>query len=145
MKPIFYSLMVCLFVTTIGFSQNNSNESILIGEWVFEFDKSFSEVEKSSRTYLDSIPNNELQIIHSNYQGRKIIFESDGDFIQSLSDGRKVSGKWLLNSMTKMIEIKLPNGAIYYQQLKILDKGSILLTPDKGSNIIINKWYYTKI
>lgn len=145
MKPIFYSLMVCLFVTTIGFSQNNSNESILIGEWVFEFDKSFSEVEKSSRTYLDSIPNNELQIIHSNYQGRKIIFESDGDFIQSLSDGREVSGKWLLNSKTNMIVIKLPNGAIYYQQLKILDKGSILLTPDKGSNIIINKWYYTKI
>jgi len=145
MKPIFYSLVVCLLVTAIGFGQRDNNNSTLNGEWMFEFNKSFSKVEESSKAYLDSIPDSELQLIYSNYEGRKIIFESNGNFTQSLPGGRNVSGKWHLNSTTNMIEIKLPNGAVYYQKLKILDSRSILITPVKGSNVIINKWYYSKL
>ncbi len=146
MKPILYSLVVCLFVTTIGFGQQDDNsKSILNGEWMFEFDKSFLSVKESSKIYLDSISGDELKIINSNYKGRRINFKSNGDFIQSLADGRQVSGTWTLDPQKKKIEIKLPNGAIFYQKLKIIDAKSILLAPYQEDTIIINKWYYTKL
>lgn len=145
MKSIYYSLMLCLLFSAIGFSQQDNKNSMLFGEWLFQFDKSFTELEYSSKKYLDSIPNVQLQEIHSNYKGRKIFFEPNGDFVQLLSDGRKVLGKWILDSANNTLEIMLPNGAIYYQKLQILDRQSILLTPDQGANIIVNKWYYNKL
>lgn len=75
MKSIYYSLMLCLLFSAIGFSQQDNKNSMLFGEWLFQFDKSFTELEYSSKKYLDSIPNVQLQEIHSNYKGRKIFFE----------------------------------------------------------------------
>ncbi len=88
MKTIYRVIIGLTFlITNISYGQAAFERELLLGEWEFELDRSFSEISKVSRSYLDSIPIEEMEFIKGNYDGRKIVFESNGAYGQIQGSG----------------------------------------------------------
>ena len=108
-------MVFCLPLTSKA--QNISQEQ-LTGTWVFNYDASFAKIEAKVKARYDSMLELNKARIVSAYKGRKISFNTDGSYLQTLSDGRKATGTWILNTDTKTIEITDPKGRVHSQKIK---------------------------
>jgi hypothetical protein len=145
MKSSILSLLICLLFTVSSIGQEIDDKSLL-GEWTFEFDKSFSQIDSKNQHYLDSISIDKLKVIESNYRNRRIIFNENGNYLQIQGNGFEVKGSWVFYPENQLLEISLPGGAVFYQYVTLLDDSSILIEPKTDGNLsmVINKWYFTK-
>ena len=148
MKTI-YSVIIGLtiLVTNVSYGQTNPERDLLVGEWEFQLDQSFSEISNVSKSYLDSIPIIELQLIKRNYDGRRIVFESNGAYRQIQGNGAIVKGNWTYDSELKTIEIILPNGALFEQSVVKMNQDNLVIVPktEENVNMIINVWYFNRL
>ncbi len=148
MKTIYNVIIgLTILVTNVSYGQTNPERDLLVGEWEFQLDQSFSEISNVSKSYLDSIPIQELQLIKRNYNGRRIVFDSNGAYRQIQGNGAIVKGNWTYDSELKTIEIILPNGALFEQSVVKMNQDNLVIVPktEENVNMIINVWYFNRL
>jgi len=147
------TIYLLLFLIVLGIpnkvisqNQNKSTNSLLVGKWIFDYDKSVNNMERSSKVHLDSINQIRQERIEKSYRGRIVMFSDNGNYEQSLADGHTATGKWELGKNKKTIIITDPNGNKHIQRIKSLSKSKLVLTPViKGkAKMLISQWNFVK-
>lgn len=137
-------LILCVFFQTTTFAQDRGTHP-LIGAWEFDYGPSFARMETSTKTRLDSLPQQKFNM-ESVYRGRKILFGADGSYVQQLADGRRSTGTWVLDG-TNNIVVTDPNGNKYPQRIKALTKTHLVIEPivSGESRPVLPEWHYKKL
>lgn len=146
-KKIAIVLLVLISLTTQKvLSQNNIDTELLIGTWVFDYDKSIIEMDEQMKTRFDKIEIKTL--IEKAYKGRKISFMKDGLCLIETSNETKTNIKWSLKK-NNIIELLDERGSKKTYLISMLNSNKLVLIPekliDKKRNALFSKHYFTKV
>lgn len=149
MKTIIYSILLLVFLVPLSSNaqEQKTIEEPLVGSWLFNNQSSFAKMESKIKAKYDSISTERKQRIESFYTGRKMHFKADGSFEQTLPDGRKSTGTWILNTQTGSIEVTASNGRVHLQKILKLTQTKLVVQP-KGINrgiMILPELHFTKL
>lgn len=137
-------LMLLVFSSTILCAQDIGTHP-LIGTWEFDYGPSLSKMETSTKTRLDGLPQQKSSV-EAAYRGRKVIFDSDGSYVQLLADGRSATGIWSLGD-NNMVLITDPRGNSYPQRITMLTDSHLVLEPivEGQTKSLFPEWHFNKL
>ncbi|GAA3630769.1 hypothetical protein GCM10022397_15610 [Flavivirga jejuensis] len=118
----------------------------LIGTWTFDYQASLNSMAQKSKTHFNEMNTVRKSKLSSTYKNRKITFNTDGSYVQVLSDGRTTNANWATNTNNNLA-ITNPNGKTVLFKIKKLETNSLILSQinTTGSmNILFTNWHLTK-
>ncbi len=145
-KKIAIVLLVLTSLTTQKvLSQNKIDTELLIGTWVFDYDKSILEMDKQMKSRFDKI---EIKTsIEKAYKGRKISFMKDGTYLIETSNEKKTNIKWSLKK-NNIVELVNERGSKKTYLISLVNSNKLVLIPEiminKKGNALFSKHYFTK-
>ena len=144
-KALYILFLIALAMPIVSHSQ--SIEKKLIGTWLMDDKRSFSNLSQETIAHFDTIPDSQVAEMKNYYIGRKVTFNSDGSFLQELSDGRRIGGNWSFDPDTNAVTITHPQGGKFQQTVRLTGTKRLLLVPVLSGNVkmFINQWYFTKL
>jgi len=141
-------LLIALSQSGVILAQDDAEttQDLLVGAWKFNYSKSFNKMEADLKVQFDSIATTQRNMIRDAYKGRKITFNADGSFIQTLKDGRSVAGTWKVTKNGKKVKIKGPNGNSYTQKIKKLNPTQLVLKQENNGlgRLFFPEWHFIK-
>ncbi len=148
-KSIFKMRIALMVLFTMSISlqlkaqSNKSPEAMITGNWVFSEGPSYANMPQDIKQQLDSIPSLKQEIF-SAYGGRKMFFNPNGEFIQTIAQGIRITGRWALQGNTLLITD--PEGNVYTMELAELKQNRLsFITPTaQGTRPMIPIQYYSK-
>ena len=146
-KKIAIVLLVLISLTAQKvLSQNIIDTELLIGTWVFDYDKSILEMDEQIKSRFDKIEIKTL--IEKAYKGRKISFMKDGLCLIETPNETKTNIKWSLKK-DNIIEFLNEKGSKKTYLISTLNSNKLLLINkkliNKKRNSLFSKNYITKI
>lgn len=145
-QHIYNTALFLVFVLALGthglLAQGNESPT-LVGSWTFDHGLSMSKMTPEMQQHLDSLPQLRQQVLTA-YEGRKVVFGPNGEYVQSLADGRSMTATWSLAG--NVITITAPSGASTQEQLTFLDGNRLTLVPmvSGDTKAIIPEWHFIK-
>ena len=147
MKTIIYSLLLVALLAPLSGKAQQAEKEKLISSWVFDHNAYFEKMEPSVKAELDTISQERRSRIENVYRGRKITINSDGSYLQQLSNGHQFKSTWVLNSKNQTLEITDTAGRTQEQKIKELTQTSLTLIP-KGisrGQMIVKELHFSKL
>jgi len=117
----------------------------LIGTWVFDYSKSIDKIDEQAQKDYALMPEVIKSQFEQSYRGRKLIFNTNGSFIQQTIDGKQIVGSWKLDN-NQNISVTSPQGGTIAFKLVVLSDAILVLQLQKKGNqqIILSQWYLNK-
>lgn len=154
MKTILKNLAFILILTISNGSlvaqesiNNETVESLLIGTWALDYDKSIGQLEPEPKAYYDNLDDEKKGRIKNSFSKRKITFMEGGGYILEVSPEKQLHGTWQLQDHAKSLKIIMDGGNQLDQHIE--DITGLTLYLDMGGNRSVNrlfrKWHLSKI
>lgn len=143
-KALFF-VLTCTFLGHVSILHAQNNEPVtLVGTWTFDHNVSMAKVVSTMQRQLDTVPQLKQQL-RALYEGRKMFFGPNGEYVQSLADGRSVSGIWSL-APDNVLTVTNAAGASMKQQLAYLGRNRLTLIPivSGDTQALISEWHFKK-
>lgn len=119
----------------------------LVGNWVFDYEKSFSNMDSNAKKALTRITGMQSKL-ESSYRNRKITFYDNGNYILHIPNGKKVEGNWNMNN-EKANNVIIKTKKQQQQNLNIINNTptELVLMPENSGNAkpFFSIWYFKKI
>lgn len=117
----------------------------LIGTWVFDYSKSIDKIDEQAQKDYALMPDVIKNQFEQSYRGRKLIFNTNGSFIQQTIDGKQILGSWKLDN-NQNISVTSPQGGTIVFKIVVLSDVILVLQLQKKGNqqIILSQWYLNK-
>ena len=149
LSRMFSILALVLFISTIGYAQNSSNQNNtekLIGTWVLDYNKTISKVKTEAKQYYDSLKTERKQSLQTSFSQRKMTFEADGSYTLVVNAERQVKGTWSLKQDDVTLEIKTDGRTITHSIGKISNQNLELhLEKSKEAKQLLGTWHLDKV
>jgi hypothetical protein len=126
--------LLALFSLSSQAQEQNTAEK-LIGTWTLQYDATFASIKPDTKTRFNTMNHTRQKRMINNFKGRKIIFNTNGDFIQSLADGRQSNSTWKFTSNNTTIEITDSKGRIHLYKIKKLTSNLLVYKLKENTNI----------
>lgn len=143
------SFLILVTLLLAGLSQDKLQAQTireqLTGSWLFNDTASFSTIDPMFKAQIDTIPALKTKFM-AVYSGRKLIFESNGDYTTILSDGRSSTGNWQVQG-NNVLQVIDPSGTVYRYELVGIQPTSLVLIPivAPDSKSMITQWHFNKL
>lgn len=144
MKTI--NILAIILLTFIQSLNAQTKEEQIIGTWVFNYESSLSKMENEVKTQYNVMPEQERAKIESVYRGRKITFDSNKNFTQTLANGIKSVGMWALAD-NDYLNITTPTGIVFTYKIKIFTPTTLnlMLDNNSGAKALMPELHFTKL
>ena len=141
-----YLIVLVLFLGFTAKVSSQETSTLLTGTWTFDYQESVQQMDAASKMHLDSVSSVRRARIEQSYIGRLITFNTDGSYLQTLSNGHTANGTWTLSEDSQYVIITDPNGNQYTQQIQSISATQLILKPILESNVrmIIPQWSFVK-
>ncbi len=140
LKSVF--CVVILLAMTQAFSQGSPHT--IEGSWTFNDTASFPKMNLEVKQHLDSLPQFKSQVL-ANYVGRIMTFNSDGTYVQAMTNGNSVNGTWSITP-ENMLLINDGSGNVLQQRILTINPSVLILAhPVLGdSRPLFKQTHFTK-
>lgn len=141
MKLYFFSTVLIL-ITCFSYGQVKSEQ--LIGTWTLDYETSIKKNESFSKNIFGRMPETKREETKALYKGRVINLDVEGNYKQTLADGRSIDRKWVLKG-NKLIIIGPGEHESIFLVKELNDSSLVLKLQLKGKiKTLIKDWYYIK-
>lgn len=147
MKLVRYISVLLFMLVVSQTTMAQDQESLLIGKWTFNYNASFMNINKESKSTFDLLPEAQRTSIKKLYTNRQLVFQPDGICLMILSDGRVITTNWRLDPTKKVIEFRTSNKGVFRQGIRLLSgEGLVLdLMGENVSSALFTQLHYNKI
>ena len=134
--------VVILLAASQAFSQGSPHS--IEGSWTFNDTASFPKMNLEVKQHLDSLPQLKTQVL-ANYVGRVLTFNSDGTYMQVMTNGNSVNGTWSITP-EDMLLIDDGNGNVLQQRIITINPSVLILAhPVLGDSLpLFKQTHFTK-
>ena len=146
MKNIFRNAVVLLLICNCFILTAQTKKEMLIGSWVFDFEKATENMDIKAKEVLVKIPSAQNDLKKS-YLNRRIVFSSDGNYVLLLANGNQTTGKWMFNNASEdSLTLTISEKAGNFDLILLSSSSLILKLRNQGSGKpMFSQWYFTKI
>ncbi|NAS12674.1 lipocalin/fatty acid-binding family protein [Poritiphilus flavus] len=143
-KALFLVFISVVLTPSLELQAQNNQTSTFIGTWTFDHKVSLNKIKAQLQQHLDSLPQLKQQLLDA-YVGRKMSFGPNGEFVQSLADGRSVTGSWNLDPNNVLV-LTDSSGSSIKQQFSFNGTNRLVLIPVISGDIqaMIPEWHFIK-
>lgn len=134
-----------LLLSFSGFSQDNVQPEF-IGDWIFDYENSLELMDEAAKLHYAKMDVISQANVEQAYQNRILIFNSDGNFIQVLSNGLNTEAKWTFDNERNII-IRSSSGQIISFNILEISANHMILAPQNDNskaNMLFSRWSLIK-
>lgn len=146
MKKNIYILFACLFLSlqaTQVVAQQMSTEDIT-GDWKLQYNASVAKMGNDLKTHFNGMSATQKSSLKKLYEERVFSFNTNGNYTQTLKDGRSVSGTWSLAS-NKLTMTDSSGKSLQFTVLSVDNSKLVLKALDDGNTkMLLSEWHLTK-
>ncbi len=122
-----YKLVTTLaFLIGMGITAQTSQ---LVGDWEFDYQSAYNELSVDEQSQIDNMSAEMIDILKSRYNEKKIVFNANETYIQTLESGAIEEGNWRYEPIAKVLSLTDNSGNTLKYEITLLSESALYFKP----------------